>query len=443
MTKFALSSFSAQRHFPGIIILLLTCIALYAFWGKLSRITQDTPDAVYAVDFIAYYAAAQLVRSGNAPAIYAEMTDDFSVVDRGMFFETAGKAGFHGTPTRYVYLPVFLLPFSWLTGFSFATASLVWLWVNLAALAAILLLQWHITRDFAHPFLRLAAIMALNLFSFPLLYGLQLGQTSLLMYLAVCLIYCFFASGRDTLAGIALGLITALKFTPLLFVLYFLYRKKYRLALSAMATALSLLVLSIALYGLALHQLYRNYLGTISGMGIAAWSNQSIEALLLRIFHPAGIFNFAPLQITTFGTLLRYAIALAVIGTVHRIFRHTPDQKGVTAYPLEFSALILCFLILPPISWLHYLSLVNLAIILMWIFCFRQSRSRSALVIPLTLTGYGMIAFHPDFSALTALFGQGYVTKLLASLPLMGTCLLLCINLASAKQHHAHHGQHL
>jgi hypothetical protein len=49
-----------------------------------------------------------------------------------------------------------------------------------------------------------------------------------------------------------------------------------------------------------------------------------------------------------------------------------------------------------------------------------------------------MIAFHPDYSSLAAAFGQGYVTKLLASLPFLGTYLLLCINLASAKKHHMH-----
>ena len=414
----------------GSIITLLALASLGYFLIHLASIREDTPEAVYGVDFIAYYTAAQLVRSGHSLTIYADITEDLSVVDRGMFYETARKGGFHLTPTRYVYLPVFLFPFTWLTRFSFATASLVWLWVNMAALATIILLQWHITRDLAHPYLRLAAIIAMNLFSFPLLYGLKLGQTSLLVYLAVCLIYCLFASGRDTLAGITLGLITPLKFSPLIFVFYFLYRQKYALVLSALATALFLLVLSIALYGLTLHKLYWNYLGTISGMGIAAWSNQSIEALLLRVFHAAGIFSFAPIHLTTSGTLLRYAIALAVIGTVYLFLRRTPGTQRAAAYPLEFSALILCFLIIPPISWLHYFTVANLAVLLTVSYCLQISHPRSAFVVAVSITGYAMIAFHPNYSYLTALLGQGYAAKLLVSLPLIGSCLLLCLNLA-------------
>ena len=414
----------------GSIITLLALASLGYFLIHLASIREDTPEAVYGVDFIAYYTAALLVRSGNAPAIYAEMTDDFSVVDKGIFYETARKSGFHGTPTRYVYLPLFLLPFTWFTHLSFATASYLWLLVNIAALFSIILLQWHITKALSHPFLRLMVIISLNLFSFPLIYGLKLGQTSLLVYLAVCLIYCLFNANRDALAGIVLGLITALKFSPLLFVLYFLYRKKYRLALSAATTVLALLALSVALYGLTLHKLYWNYLGTISGMGIAAWSNQSIEALLLRVFHAAGIFSFAPIHLTTSGTLLRYAIALAVIGTVYLFLRRTPGTQRAAAYPLEFSALILCFLIIPPISWLHYFTVANLAVLLTVSYCLQISHPRSAFVVAVSITGYAMIAFHPNYSYLTALLGQGYAAKLLVSLPLIGSCLLLCLNLA-------------
>ncbi len=358
------------------------------------------------------------------------MTDDFSVVDKGMFYETARKAGFHLTPTRYVYLPVFLLPFTLLTQLSFATASFVWLLVNLAALVIIVFLQWHITRGLSHPFLRLMVIIALNFFSFPLLYALKLGQTSLLVYLAICLIYYFIISGRDLFAGIVLGLITALKFSPLLFVAYFLYRKKYLLVLSAAATVLALLALSTALYGLALHKLYWNYLGTISGMGIAAWSNQSIEAFLLRVFHAGGIFAFHPIQVTGAGIVLRYAVTLSMIGALYLFFRRTSGAQDSAAHPLEFAALILCFLMLPAISWLHYFILSNLAIVLIANFCFQSSRPRPATMVTLTLIGYAMISFHPDYAGIIRLCGQGYATRLLVSLPLAGACLLLCLTLA-------------
>ena len=438
MTKFSLTAFMTQKIILSIVIFLFAGIALYSFRTTLSRITHDTPDAVYAIDFIAYYTAAQLIQSGHSSEIYAAITDDFSVVDTGMFYESTRKAVFHLTPTRYVYLPVFLLPFTWFTQFDFATASYLWLLVNIAALFTIVFLQWHITRVLSHPFLRLMVIIALNFFSFPLLYALKLGQTSLLVYLAICLIYYFTASDRDTLAGIVLGFITALKFSPLLFVVYFLYRKKYRLVLSAATTVLALLALSVALYGLAIHKLYWSYLGTISGMGITAWSNQSLDALLLRVMHPTGIFNFTPVKTTAFSIALRIAITLSVIGTVHRFFKRIPGKRHVTAHPLEFSALVLCLLIIPPVSWLHYFTLANLPVMLIIVSCIQVSHPRFAFMAALTITGYLMIAFHPDYSYLITLLGQGYAAQLLVSLPLIGTCLLLYINLALTKKLHLH-----
>lgn len=434
MTKLTLPAYPTQKRFLSVAIVLLALIVLSTFCMKLSRITQDTPDAVYGIDFIAYYTAAQLVQSGNAREIYAEMTDDFSVVDRGMFYETARKAGFHLTPTRYVYLPVFLLPFTWLTRFSFATASLVWLWLNLAAIAAVLYLQWRITKNLSHPLLRLAVISALNLFSFPLLYALKLGQTSLLVYFAICLIYCFYTSGRDIFAGTVLGLITALKFSPLIFVAYFLFRKKYLLVLSTVATVLALISLSIALYGLPLHKLYVSYLSTLSGMGIAAWSNQSIDALLLRLFHAGSLFVFHPLKVAGAGMILRQAITLSVLGTLFMFFRRTSGRRDSAACPLEFSALILCFLIVPAISWLHYFTVANLAIVLIASSCFSASRFRVATILTLAIIGYAMIAFHPDYAGIVRLCGQGYATRLLVSLPLAGACLLLFLTLALLKR---------
>jgi hypothetical protein len=200
--------------------------------------------------------------------------------------------------------------------------------------------------------------------------------------------------------------------------------------LSALTTVLALLALSIAVYGLTLHKLYWNYLVTMSGMGIAAWSNQSIEALLLRVFHAGSIFIFHPIKVAGPGILLRYAITLSVIGTLYMIFRRTSDRQDPASCHLEFSALILCFLVVPAISWLHYFTVANLAIVLIAGSCFSAAHLRSAIMLTLAIIGYAMIAFHPDYARIISLWGQGYATRLLVSLPLIGACLLLFLTLA-------------
>jgi len=416
-----------------IIIVLLTIGGVCSFYTKLKGITQDTPCAVYGIDFISYYTAAQLIKEGKGSAIYAELTNDFSTVSSGTFLETAQKAGFHSTPTRYLYLPVFLAPFSWFTQFSFPTAAHLWLSINSIAIILVIILQWQIAKGLPHPVLRLLLLIALNLASYPLFYALKLGQTTIIVYLLMCLIYWLSLHNREVLSGIFLGIITALKFSPLLFIVYFLYRKRYRLVLSSCLTILLLLAISLLTYGLPLHIRYWNYLTKLSGVGIAAWSNQSIDAFMLRLSTKESILHFYPLRTPLFISLLRYLIALSVIGTVFFSLGGKEKRNCTRLYPLEFSALTLCLLITPAISWLHYFTLVNLAIILMVTAYVHLPHYRRWFVLPLVLLGYAMSAFHLDWISLIELFGQGYVTRLLTSFPTIGSCLLLAVNLSLIK----------
>jgi len=426
-------TYRKKLFLSGSFISLVTIVCLCSFFIRLGTIKKDTPSAVYGIDFIAYYTAARLIESGESSEIYAEIKDDFSVVNSGKFFETAKRSGFHLTPTRYVYLPIFLAPFSLLTKFSFPTAATLWLILNLICVIAVISLEWSFTKDLPHPLLRLMVITSLNLCSFPLFYALKLGQTSIIIYVVICFIYYFTIKNKDLLAGILLGGIIALKFSPLLFALYFLYKKRYSLVISCTLTVLTILLISIVTYGLPLHNIYWNYLHELSSLGIAAWSNQSIDAFLLRLFTKISIFHFYPIKATIFVSIIRYAIALSVIGIVYLCLKGEKRLNGKRLYPLEFSAIILCFLIIPTISWLHYFALVTLSIVLMVTFYLQIYPHRIWIVIPLILTGYSMIAFHPNYISLVATFGQGYFTKLLVSFPFVGTCLILLIALSLMK----------
>jgi len=158
----------------GSIISSLTLVSLVSFLFQLATIKKASPSAVYGVDFIAYYTAAQLIKAGEISEIYIEIKDDFSVVDTGKFFETARESGFPLAPTRYLYLPIFLAPFILLTQFSFPTPAVLWLILNLSFVVAVIFLEWSFIKDLPYPLLRLMIIISLNLCSFPLFYVLLL-----------------------------------------------------------------------------------------------------------------------------------------------------------------------------------------------------------------------------------------------------------------------------
>jgi hypothetical protein len=425
---------SITHILSGSIITLATIASIAYFMVQLAGIKKDTPSVVFGIDFITYYTAALLIQSEDSPEIYAKITDDFSVVKNGKFYETARNAGFPLTPPRYLYLPIFLVFFIPFTALSYPTAVTLWLIINLGALIAVIMLQWSLTSGLPHPWLRLMSITSLNLGSFPLLYALKLGQTSIMVYLIVCLTFYSTLKGKDYLAGISLGLITALKYAPLLFIIYFLYRRRYALAISSAVTVISLFLLSILIYGLHLHEIYWNYLRDLTGIGIAAWSNQSIEAFVLRLATKASIFHFFPVKATSLIYALRYFFTFSVMGIVYLFLKRCEGRKDTIGYPLEFSALVLCLLIIPSISWLHYFIMATLAIILIISHCWQNYPSQLKVVGPLTAFCYLMISFHPNYAYLTTSFGQGYYTRTVVSLPFLGACALLLINLLLMKK---------
>jgi hypothetical protein len=151
--------------------------------------------------------------------------------------------------------------------------------------------------------------------------------------------------------------------------------------------------------------------------------------VVLRLATKISIFDFSPVEATRFLSLTRYVLAVVILGVVYFILRKNKGSKNSADYPLEFSCIILCFLIIPAISWLHYFSLSVLSLVLIISFCWNYCPHQLKLVVPLSAISCAMIAFRIDYAFLTTSFGQGFFTRTVVSLPFLGACALLLINL--------------
>jgi hypothetical protein len=412
------------------LLLLVTIISFFFIIFRLSRITLDNETAVYSVDLIAFYTAAKLIQEDRGREIYVPIKNDFGLVTSGPFYETARASGFKTGPTRFVYLPIFSAPFRIFTHQKFYASARLWLMLNLVFTAGVIFLQWHSCKGMFNPATGVMLVVALNLLCFPLFYGLKLGQTTIIVYLAVCLIYWLTLRGNDITAGIILGVIVALKYSPILFVLYFLYRKRYLLAISCFITVVSLILLSVFLYGLPLHMSYWQFFLQLAGMEIAGWSNQSLDAFFIRQFGGNNGLDFSAIETSANLSLLRNAVSCIMALFVFFSLRKGAAKTSQLHYCLEFSAMVLCFLLLPLISWVHYFVLAVLPVVIIIGFCLKTDhRIPKTKLICLTIVGYGMIALHLDYYRLMAVFGQNFFIKLIVSFPFLGACLLLLINL--------------
>ncbi len=421
------SRFKNSIIFGAFLIIALVGIIL--FCGRLSRITQNTDICIYGIDLIAFHTAARLASENSVQDIYISTKEGFSGVALSKFNQTARSSGFEYNPTRYVYLPVFLVPFQLLSHYSFSDAAEYWLIINLFILLSIMILQWRLIKDYFSPALGVIAVIAMNMMSFPIYYSLQLGQTTLVVSLAVCLIYYFTLKKKNIRAGVLLGLIVSLKYTPLIYILYFLYRKKYVLVASSGVTFVSLVLLSVAFYDLPLHENYWDFLTGLSGGGIAGWSNQSILGVLLRQFWDGNALSYVPLKISSQMFFTNCILAGLVITGVFQCLRRKKGAEISEAFPLEFSAITLCFLILSPVSWLHYFCLAILPALIITGKCFKINPGlQRNILISISVLSCILITFYANVYRLILIFDKNPVSRLIISSPFIGSCMLLAIS---------------
>jgi len=173
-----------------------------------------------AGDFKAYYIAAQLLRAGRS--IYDPVLQD----------EAGLELGFEPDQVYYVYPSVLahlLLPLSRL---SIETAARIWNGLNLLLLVgalALLTKLFHLRQVLGRHYPWLIILFAL---AAPVFSALRIGQANIwLLFLLAAMVY-FYRDGRLGLAGSALALATVIKIFPAALLLWFAWRREFRVLLA-------------------------------------------------------------------------------------------------------------------------------------------------------------------------------------------------------------------
>ena len=160
---------------------------------------------------------------------------------------------------------------------------------------------------------------------------LELGQIYILLFCLSSTAWLCLMRGRATAAGLAIGCLVALKPTFLIWPVYLFLAGHRRLAVLAAATASSLTILSVAVYGpgVALE-----WLAALAGdhHGIIP-TDASLQGYWLR------------LDLPRLGSAMAAAL---VLGCGVRVWRRRPD--GLEASGLAIAVAILA----APLSWFHY-----------------------------------------------------------------------------------------
>lgn len=211
----------------------------------------------------------------------------------------------------------------------------------------------------------------------PIMSDLQHGNINLLiLFLTVACLYLW-QKGRDLWAGVFLGLAIATKVTPALFVPYFLYRRSWKTASSAiLSTLVFLLVVPSFFLGpqfnwQCLMKWRQNIIKPfVQGEVIPSVQevNQSMAGVLARVLtksktdgeHGNGVIepenqglNLASLDPETAALGIK-ALAIGMVGLLGFFCRTRTDRRDDPRWLGEFSLVVLTMLFVSERSWKHH-----------------------------------------------------------------------------------------
>jgi hypothetical protein len=222
----------------------------------------------------------------------------------------------------------------------------------------------------------------------PIVSDIQHGNVNIfvLVWLAAC--WACYAAKQDFLAGAFLGLAVVTKITPGLLVVYFLYKREWRVGLAAIAACgLGFFVLPGAYLGFAhnwellkewFEMLVMPYL--LEGYAIINTDNQSLYSILVRLLDAGGVIELHPMPAQDaliagsdvmakppHAALFRPLISVPILGTLAWLCWGRARDRGDLRVLLEFSLVLLAMLLLSERTWKHHATTLILVFTAVWL----------------------------------------------------------------------------
>ncbi|MFI7605425.1 glycosyltransferase 87 family protein [Micromonospora sp. NPDC049366] len=249
----------------------------------------------------------------------------------------------------------------------------------------------------------------------PMRETVNFGQVNMLLLFLVAVDLLRLLPAGNRWAGIGIGLATAIKLTPGIFIVYLLVTRRWRAAFTAMATAAGASLLAGALFPNASREFWTEALWNTGRVGELAFvSNQSLRGVVARLDpqHPSTVAWL----VLVLGTLALWAWR-----------SRAAVAAGDEATGLALTGAVMC--LVSPVTWVHHLVWLLPALILLVDNAMAApggSRRRRLLLVA-ALVGYALLSsrivwfWEKDFTGVDGFLGSNtYVwisLALLAFLP--------------------------
>ena len=417
-------------------LLIAFAVAFFIYYGLNTMM-----DPVFSIDFAPYHLAGRLLAQGDLSPLtnYDESGGFFA--SSGPFLDYFHRHFFpdSDSATRWVYLPAYAWIFRPLADLDFHAASRVWLAVNALITLACVGLLWHARRwpenESPLALWRLAWFVFLGLTFQPMLSNLMHGQVTGLILLCFCVSYWLLHRERPFAAGLALGLIVPFKFYPVLFVLYFVWRRQWRVVAGALITSLVVMAVSLMTVGWDGNL---NYFGIVLNElqqgGMPSFNNESISGFLLHTFTHDNVSTWQDISVPFWLVALRVGLILLLVAAAAWAMRRPPQaiSDSTLARDLDLSLVVFVTLLISPITWYHYYMWLLIPLFVLFDCLILSAERRTGDIVWLAV-GYGLIVVE-GIVVLRPLAAQAldnlWLLRVLLSQSFFGAVLLTLLTLS-------------
>lgn len=325
-----------KKSFVVLIILISFAFFLIKMYPSLNIVKIDDPSY--------YVAAIGIKKSVN---IY-ELSTFTSLGEKVL-----GKSS---NVLPYVYPPLLAEIFTIFSGLDYQTYTQILFLFNMLLSLLLLIglfLLFHSEKHKSY-FPTIFFFFLLNI-NTPVTRTIHNGQVNLLILNLLIFAFFFYKNNKFLPSSFCLGLACLIKIFPLIFLLIFLAKKKIKYFIFFTMNSFLLVSVSILFYG---EQIWRNYLvhffqnffgnkkTIFSLLYSSAISNNSLRSFFNQL---SQLYNL-PANLTSLVSLL-----LSILIFAATCFLLMKYKNNLT---FSFSLLIICYILISPLSWVHHYVLV-------------------------------------------------------------------------------------
>jgi len=264
----------------------------------------------------------------------------------------------------FLYHPFAIAIFIPLTKVKYFIAQNIILAINHALIPAIFYLSYRAIKIFRENRTIYVCIACISLLKYyPLRENFDHGQVNIFVLFGIVSAYYFFKKKRDFLCSVCLVFSIILKQVPIIFILYFMFLKRWRIVYYTLGLLVILTILCIPLFGT---ETLRSYAHLIRSCGYteevtnlcspAHVASNSLNSFFTRLFVPNMITN-PPFKNTSIGKILCYISSLVIL-LLTFVSNREDAKPREEVLDTRFNLLLAALFLVSPLGWEHHLVIL-------------------------------------------------------------------------------------